>query len=123
MQESQSIGALNAAAGSPFELKPPPGRVGATILSGLPPLKPPPGRLNPLPPEPPSFRPSGDAAPAAVAAVATAPPPAPQQPGLSSTLPPRPPAGARPGPPLPLPPALAGARPGPPPPPDRKSVV
>ncbi|KAG4390309.1 hypothetical protein JHK82_016579 [Glycine max] len=117
VQESQSIGALNAAAGSPFELKPPPGRVGATILSGLPPLKPPPGRLNPLPPEPPSFRPSGDAAPAAVAAVATAPPPAPQQPGLSSTLPPRPPAGARPGPPLPLPPALAGARPGPPPPP------
>ncbi|KAJ1441921.1 Formin, FH2 domain [Sesbania bispinosa] len=57
VQESQSIGALTAA-GSPFELKPPPGRVG-TIPSGMPPLKPPPGRLNPLPPEPPSFRPSG----------------------------------------------------------------
>ncbi|KAG4986095.1 Formin-like protein 5 [Glycine max] len=116
VQESQSIGALNAAAGSPFELKPPLGRV-PTIPSGMPPLKPPPGRLNPLPPEPPSFRPSGDAAPAATAAVAAASP-APQQPAISSTPPPpRPPAGAKPGPPLPLPPALAGARPGPPPPP------
>ncbi|RDX91187.1 Formin-like protein 5, partial [Mucuna pruriens] len=119
VQESQSIGALNAAAGSPFELKPPPGRVGI-IPSGMPPLKPPPGRLSPLPPEPPSFRTSGDAAPAATAAVAAAPPPAPQQPAISSTPPPPPPrapAGAKPGPPPPPPPAPAGARPGPPPPP------
>ncbi|KAL2327959.1 hypothetical protein Fmac_021386 [Flemingia macrophylla] len=125
VQESQSIGALNAVTGSPFELKPPPGRVG-TIPSGMPPLKPPPGRLNPLPPEPPSFRPSGGAAPAVTAAVSVAataprPPPAPQQPANNSTPPPpRAPAavaGAKPGPPPPPPPAPAGARPGPPPPP------
>ncbi|XP_027353968.1 formin-like protein 5 [Abrus precatorius] len=127
VQESQSIGAFSAAAGSPFELKPPPGRVGASP-SGMPPLKPPPGRLNPLPHEPPSFRPSGDAD-TAVASVAAAPPPPapPQQPGIGSTPPPPPasagakpgppPPPAKPGPPPPPPPAIAGAKPGPPPPP------
>ncbi|TKY66697.1 Formin protein 5 [Spatholobus suberectus] len=120
VQESQSI-ALNATAASPFELKPPPGRVGTTP-SGMPPLKPPPGRLNPLPPEPPSFRPAGDTAPAATPVVSVAaapsPHPAPQQPATSSTPPPpRAPAGAKPGPPPPPLPALAGAKPGPPPPP------
>ncbi|KAK7262657.1 hypothetical protein RJT34_30232 [Clitoria ternatea] len=126
VQESHLIETLSAAAGSPFELKPPPGRVGA-ISSGVPPLKPPPGRLNPLPPEPPLFRPSGNAAPAATATAAAAaaavaaappPPPAPQQPGVSGT--PSPPpvlAGAKRGPPPPPPPAPAAARPGPPPPP------
>lgn len=121
VQESQSIGAVNAASGTPFELKPPPGRLGA-VPSGMPPLKPPPGRLNPLPPEPPSFRPSGNAAPAATASVSVAaaprPPPAPQRPAISSTPPPpRAPVGAKPGPPPPPPPAPAGSRPGPPPPP------
>ncbi|XP_020229293.1 formin-like protein 3 [Cajanus cajan] len=121
VQESQSIGALNAAIGLPFELKPPPGRVG-TIPSGMPPLKPPPGRLSPLPPEPPSFRPTGNTAPAATTAVVAAaaaphPPPSPQRPAISSTPPPpRAPAAAKPGPPPP-PPAPASTRPGPPPPP------
>ncbi|KAK7312904.1 hypothetical protein VNO77_37143 [Canavalia gladiata] len=120
-QESQSIGALSAAAGSPFELKPPPGRVG-TIPSGIPPLKPPPGRLNPLPPEPPSFRPSGDAAPPATSVSSLAavyPPTAPQQSGVGSIPPPPPAPGgaAKPSPPPPPPPAPAGPKPGPPPPP------
>lgn len=116
VQETQSIGALTAT-GSPFEVKPPPGRVG-TIHSGMPPLKPPPGRLNPLPPEPPSFRPSANAAVPA----ATAPPP--QQPGVGSSPPPGPPSppppapvAAVPGPRPPPPPAPAGAKPGPRPPP------
>nr|KYP53459.1 Formin-like protein 5 [Cajanus cajan] len=98
VQESQSIGALNAAIGLPFELKPPPGRVG-TIPSGMPPLKPPPGRLSPLPPEPPSFRPTASTRPG---------PPPPPPPAPAST---------RPGPPPPPPPAPASTRPGPPPPP------
>ncbi|CAJ1978720.1 unnamed protein product [Sphenostylis stenocarpa] len=122
VQESQSIGALNAATGSPFELKPPPGRLGI-IPSGMPPLKPPPGRLNPLPPEPPSFRPSGNTAPASTTAIAAAVPPrAPQRPAMSSIPPPQLPMGAKPSPPLPPPPALAGSRPGPPPPPPAPAV-
>ncbi|KAK7342567.1 hypothetical protein VNO80_25522 [Phaseolus coccineus] len=130
VQESQSIGALNAATGSPFELKPPPGRVGI-VPSGMPPLKPPPGRLNPppgrlnpppgrlnpLPPEPPSFRPSDAAAPpVSTTTVAAVPPPAPQKLAISSIPPPPALAGSRPGLPPP-PPALAVSRPGPPPPP------
>ncbi|QCD86523.1 diaphanous 2 [Vigna unguiculata] len=112
VQESQSIGAHNAATGSPFELKPPPGRMGI-IPSGMPPLKPPPGRLNPLPPEPPSFRPSDAAAPPASTTTVAV---------ISSIPPPQPPMGAKPSPPLPPPPALAGSRPGPPPPPPALAV-
>ncbi|CAI8617554.1 unnamed protein product [Vicia faba] len=142
LQENQSIGALSTA-GSPFELKPPPGRVG-TVHSGMPPLRPPPGRMNPLPPEPPSFRPSSNTNVAAAAA-----PPPPQQSGVGNARPPAAPSppqstlsGVAPGPPRPpLPPgppgstrpppspappgatrpppspAPPGAKPGPPPPP------
>ncbi|KAG2396996.1 hypothetical protein LR48_Vigan08g075600 [Vigna angularis] len=127
VQESQSIGVHNAATGSPFELKPPPGRMGI-IPSGMPPLKPPPGRLNPppgrlnpLPPEPPSFRPLDAAAPpASTTTVAAVPPPAPQKPAsIPPTRPPQPPMGAKPSPP---PQTLAGSRPGPPPPPPALAV-
>ncbi|XP_058730536.1 formin-like protein 5 [Vicia villosa] len=115
LQENQSIGAHTISA-SPFELKPPPGRVGA-IHSGIPPLRPPPGRMNPLPPEPPSFRPSSNTA---VAAAAASPP---QQSSVGSARPPTAPsppqstlAGATPGPPRPpLPPGPPGASPRPPP--------
>ncbi|CAJ2650446.1 unnamed protein product [Trifolium pratense] len=116
VQENQSIGA-HTAAGLPFELTPPLGRVG-TIHSGMPPLRPPPGRMNPLPPEPPSFRPSSNNA---VSTAAATPPP--RQSGVGSARPPTTPsphltlAGAKPAalrPPLP--PALSGAKPSPPPP-------
>ena len=119
VQESQSIGALNAASGSPFELKAPSQWVG-TLPSGMPPLKPPPGRLNPLPPEPPSFRSSGNAA-----ADPPPAPPGPQQLGVGGAgplgpppPPPHPaPAGVKHAPPPPPPPASAVAKPSPPPPP------
>ncbi|KAL1325404.1 hypothetical protein HN51_035477 [Arachis hypogaea] len=124
VQESQSIGAFSAALGSPFEVKTHSQWTG-TMPSGMPPLKPPPGRLNPLPPEPPSFRPSGNAA----AAAAPAPAPAlathgPQQVGVGGAPRPGPPppphpapVGAQHSPPFPPPPALAAARAHPPPPP------
>lgn len=137
VQESQSIGSFSAAASSSIELKPPPGRAGI-VTSGLPPLKPPPGRLNPLPPEPPSFRPNN-----AAAGAAAPPPPAPPQPVKPHAgavgAPPRPPpalsqpvkhpsdaSGALPpGPPPPPPPPAPGAKPGgrPPPPPPPKSGI
>ncbi|XLT08571.1 hypothetical protein HN51_054364 [Arachis hypogaea] len=110
--------------------------------SRIPPLKPPPGRLNPLPLEPPSFRPFGNVAavpapaPALAPALAThgpqqvsvggapcpgpPPPPHPAPVGAqhSPPFPPPPaPVGARPSPPPPLPPASTGAKPSPPPPP------
>lgn len=117
LQGNQSMGAF-AVVGSPFELNPPPGRVG-TIHSGMPPLRPPPGRMNPLPHEPPSFTPFGNTA------VSAAAPPPPRQSGVASARPPATPsppqsllAGAKPVPPRPpLHPALPGAKPSPPPPP------
>ncbi|KAK2434593.1 formin protein [Trifolium repens] len=117
LQENQSIGA-HTAARLPFELTPPPGRVG-TVHSGMPPLRPPPGRMNPLPPERPSFRPSSNTA---VSTTATIPPPPPRQSGVGSARPPSSPhstlAGAKPAAPRPpLPPAPSGAKPSPPPPP------
>ncbi|KAI9083044.1 hypothetical protein K1719_034948 [Acacia pycnantha] len=84
----------DAAARPSFDLKPPPGRVGAS------PLKPPPERPDLLPPEPPSTNSTTSTPP---------PPPAPPQPPKTST-----------GPPPPPPPALPGAKKGagaPPPPP------
>ncbi|XP_012572630.1 formin-like protein 5 isoform X2 [Cicer arietinum] len=121
MHENQSIGSLTST-GSPFELKPPPGRVG-TNNSGMPPLKPPPGRMNPFPPEPPTFRPFGNTA--VLTAAAPLPPLGPRQSDVGSAPPPAAPslphstlAGAKPGPPPPPPPAPHGAKPsGPPPPP------
>ncbi|MED6152595.1 hypothetical protein PIB30_093555 [Stylosanthes scabra] len=117
VQNSQSIGAFSAASGSPFEGKAHSQWAG-TMPSGMPPLKPPPGRLNPLPPEPPSFRPSGNAAAPGSATHG------PQQLGVGGAPRPGPPppphpepVGAKHSPPLPLPPALAAARAHPPPPP------
>ncbi|GAU41320.1 hypothetical protein TSUD_94010 [Trifolium subterraneum] len=114
LQENQSIGA-HTASRLPFELTPPPGRVG-TVHSGMPPLRPPPGRMNPLPPEPPSFRPSSNTAVSAAAV------PPPQQSGVGSARPPATPsphstlAGAKPAASRPpLPPAPSGAKPSPPP--------
>ncbi|MED6124317.1 hypothetical protein PIB30_118358 [Stylosanthes scabra] len=143
VQNSQSIGTFSAASGSPFEVKAHSQWTG-TMPSGMPPLKPPPGRLNPLPPEPPSFRPSGNSAAATAPAPAThgpqklgaggaprpgphpAPvgakhsPPLPPPPALAAARahpPPPPPVGARPSPPPPPPPASTGEKPSPPPPP------
>ncbi|KAI4333797.1 hypothetical protein L6164_018559 [Bauhinia variegata] len=106
IQESASVGAVDAAPRPSIELKPPPGRV---VPSGLPPLKPPPGRPVPLPPEPPSFMTFGNAAP----------PPPPPPPAQLQTVKPHPVVGSPPppGPPPPPPPAPRGSRPGPPPPP------
>lgn len=100
MQEILSPGAAGATAARPsFDLKPPPGRVGSSLL------KPPPGRPDLLSPEPPSFKPSGNAA------AAPSPPPAPAPPQRPKIVA---------GPPPPPPPALPGAKKGsggPPPPP------
>lgn len=112
VQETQSPRASSAGAGAArpsFDLKPPPGRAGAS------PLKPPPGRPELLPPEPPSIKPSADAATAAAATTAAAPPP-PPPPAPARRQPPKPTGG----PPPPPPPALPGAKKGagaPPPPP------
>ncbi|KAK4255636.1 hypothetical protein QN277_008612 [Acacia crassicarpa] len=95
--DSPAFAGTDAAARPSFDLKPPPGRVGAS------PLKPPPGRPDLLAPEPPSSN----------STTSTPPPPPPVRP-----LPPK----TSTGPPPPPPPALPGAKKGagaPPPPPSQ----
>ncbi|XP_010533507.1 PREDICTED: formin-like protein 5 [Tarenaya hassleriana] len=95
----------------PLALKPPPGRVGSN-LSEQPPLNPPPGKVEPLPPEPPTFL---KVPPSASAPPPPAPAPPPPKP---STGPPRPPPlAAPPGPRPPPPPAAPGRKGSRPPPP------
>ncbi|XP_057414870.1 formin-like protein 5 isoform X2 [Lotus japonicus] len=112
--ESQEAGVGRVASRPSFDLKPPPGRVGNT----MPPLKPPPGRLDPLPPEPPTSKPSDNA----TAPPPPSAPPAPPRPGSGITPPPAPPppGGGGPRPPPPPPP---GVKPGPRPPPPPKAGI
>lgn len=112
--ESQEAGVGRVASRPSFDLKPPPGRAGNT----MPPLKPPPGRLDPLPPEPPTSKPSDNA----TAPPPPSAPPAPPRPGSGITPPPAPPppGGGGPRPPPPPPP---GVKPGPRPPPPPKAGI